>query len=143
MDRKVILNKTESRFIEMEFELLSDPNSSIAEFLIIKVKGRYRDGAEGDEDAKFIIESMNAAAGKYISKSFILDLTNLRYTFGDYFDSIYSSPSKGKPIAIIVSDKCIEGMASLEGVSIDKFIDNKEFFKDESKAIEYLKKEVK
>ena len=53
------------------------------EFLVIRYFGSYRDGAEGEPDAKYILAAAAAARQAWWSYSTILDFRELEYHWGD------------------------------------------------------------
>jgi hypothetical protein len=96
------------------------------EFLVIRYHGVYRDGASGRGDALYLVATAAAAREAWFAPCVILDLRELRYTWGDEMqwitDISWDRVTRlHSPLAIVVGDRCREAMKSLLREEFDRF----------------------
>ena len=89
------------------------------EFLYVAFRGEYRDGAEGRPDALCITATVAALDTAWYSKAFIIDLTELKYDWGDEMSLLWSigweqAFGAQRPLAVIVGDKCRHALQTLD-----------------------------
>lgn len=128
------INLTEHKFEELsnlKYSIYTTPSilKSYLKYLVIAFHGEYRYGSAGDNDAAFMRGVITAALVSWDSQGIILNLRDMKYSWGDMLQSVFyvaDSISKDFPISIIVSDLNREGIISLL---------KKEMFEDPSKWI--------
>jgi hypothetical protein len=101
-----------------EVAVADGPRSLVPEFLVIRYFGSYRDGAEGEGDAKYILAAAAAAREAWWSRSTVLDFRDLEYRWGDNMAWVarigWDSGSRLHwPLAVVVGDKCRDALRSL------------------------------
>ncbi len=111
--------------------------------LIIKFTGSHGEGSGGNKNSEFMKTVISAALGLFISDMLILDLTELKYEFGDSLASVFDIPARIKPkdyeTVITVSDLCRQGILSLMDFTqisfrtFDKLNDSLNYFADSFK----------
>lgn len=124
--------------IDVDFELeLSGSEIHVVPLLIARVSGEYRGGSAGAPDAAYIGGLCRTAIDLWDARAVLLDLRNLKYEWGDEFDSIYSLDVS---LAVVVGEKCRKAMSTLYfGEDTDKDITELEYFFDEEEpALEWL-----
>ncbi len=89
------------------------------EFLHVAFRGDYRSGAEGKPDALYITSTIAALDTAWYSKAFIIDLTDLKYDWGDemsWVRGIGWQPTfrAHRPLAVIVGDQCRAALQTLD-----------------------------
>ena len=109
----------------------------------LQVKGLYKPGSAGSDDAKHIIGMIAYAHARYFHTSWILDLSDLVYEWGDEMDWVLDGFEDIKSVqysAIVLGIKCIDAVATLSGM--DKkpkdILDSENVFDDINQAYEYL-----
>ncbi|HWJ27479.1 MAG TPA: hypothetical protein VNS32_13120 [Flavisolibacter sp.] len=140
MHRRIVSFKQTCPLIEFAFELIHEKSSYFPQVLLIKVIGKYRDGSEGDDDAKLIKGMMVTGIDLWRPGSVLLDFTELQYEWGDYIDYVFEASDFNKPIAIVVGPKCRIAISTLiYGLDSDKdIVDNINFFDNADTAINKL-----
>ena len=101
-----------------EVAVADGPPFQAAEFLVIRYFGSYRDGAEGEPDAKYILAAAASAQKAWWAYSTILDFRELEYRWGDnmeWISRIGWDPGLRLhwPLAVVVGDKCRDALQSL------------------------------
>ncbi|HNM02576.1 MAG TPA: hypothetical protein PKK05_06650 [Leptospiraceae bacterium] len=85
--------------------------------LIIKFAGFHGEGSGGNRNSEFMKTVISASLGLFLSDMLILDLTELKYEFGDSLASVLDIPSGIKSrdyeTVLAVSDLCRKGLLSL------------------------------
>jgi hypothetical protein len=88
------------------------------EFLVVRYFGSYRDGGEGEPDAKYILAAAAAAREAWWSRCTILDFRELEYRWGDNMAWIaqigWDRVTQLRwPLAVVVGSKCRNALRSL------------------------------
>ena len=88
------------------------------EFIHVAFRGEYQDGSMGKPDALYLTATIAALDTAWYSQAFIIDLTELKYDWGDEMDWVWGIGWQGwccaqRPLAIIVSDLCRDALKSL------------------------------
>lgn len=101
-----------------EVAVADGPRFQPPEFLVIRYFGSYRDGAEGEPDAKYILAAAAAAREAWWSPCTILDFQELEYHWGDNMEWVTGITwDKGVrlawPLAIVVGNRCRKALRSL------------------------------
>lgn len=101
-----------------EVAVADGPRFQSPEFLVVHYFGSYRSGAEGEQDAKYILAAAAAARQAWWSYSTILDFRELEYRWGDNMQWVAGIGwDKGIrlhwPLAIVVGDRCRDALRSL------------------------------
>ena len=101
-----------------EVAVADGPRFQSPEFLVVRYFGSYRDGAEGEPDAKYILAATAAAREAWWSYSTILDFRELEYRWGDNMQWVTGIGwDKGIrlhwPLAVVVGDRCRDALRSL------------------------------
>ncbi len=96
------------------------------EFLVVRYDGVYRDGGAGHDDALYVAAVAEAARKAWWAPCTILDMRELRYSWGDEMEWILSIGwdrvmRLHAPLAIVVSDKCRVALKSLLEEEYDRF----------------------
>lgn len=96
------------------------------EFLVVRYDGVYRNGGAGRDDALYLVAVAKAAQKAWWAPGTILDLRDLRYSWGDEMEWITSIGwdrvmRRHSPLAIVVSDQCRAGLKSLLEEEFDRF----------------------
>jgi hypothetical protein len=104
--------------LQHEVAVADAPPHQAPEFLVIRYFGSYRDGGEGEPDARYILAAAAAAREAWWSYSTILDFRELEYRWGDNMSWVLRiawDPGIRLhwPLAIVVSDKCRDALRSL------------------------------
>ncbi|EMI21736.1 hypothetical protein RMSM_01343 [Rhodopirellula maiorica SM1] len=89
------------------------------EFLHVAFHGEYRPGAEGKPDALYITAAIAALDTAWCSEAFIVDLTDLKYNWGDEMSWLWSIGYQQtfraqRPLAVIVGDSCRNALQTLD-----------------------------
>ncbi len=115
--------------VPVSLEQLSDIRYSVAlapharfeepEFLYVSFEGNYRPGSSGAPDATFLMAVMAALDRAWYAEAFIVDFTELTYTWGDEMDWIWGIGWQTwcrchRPLAIIVGDGCQKALRTLD-----------------------------
>lgn len=92
--------------------------SQSEEFLVLRYRGRYRQGGDGRGDALYIVATATAAREAWTCRSTILDVQELEYVWGDEMEWITSitydrTLRYHAPLSIIVGVKCRDALKSL------------------------------
>jgi hypothetical protein len=101
-----------------EVAVADSPPFQAPEFLVIRYFGSYRDGAEGEPDARYILAAAAAAREAWWSHSTILDFRELQYRWGDNMRWVTrigwdSGMRLHWPLAVVVGERCRDAMRSL------------------------------
>lgn len=145
MTKEIVSFKQACPTIDFEFELLREGKSYFPTMLVIKVIGQYRDGSTGNKDAKLIKEIMNTAFALWEPERVLLDITNLKYDWGDDIDYIFEGFDERTPFAVAVGSQCRHAISTLTyGIDTQKdIVDNVDFFDNVEKAIDKLKNQTR
>lgn len=80
--------------------------------LVISFSGQYRDGSLGNPDASYMKGIINLASDIWWHKSLVIDLSGLRYEWGDMIEVALDPPGK-RSVAIVVGPECESALATL------------------------------
>src|SRR5690606_33367662 len=106
--------------ISYEFKIKNLKDTHLIDVLIISFHGKYRDGSAGDSDAGLIKGIIKTGILVFDPFSVLIDLRDLEYNWGDYFDLSFEETDQIKTV-IVVSDKCRRAMSTLEfGINTEK-----------------------
>jgi hypothetical protein len=113
-----LVTYSELSAIRHEVAVADGPPHQTSEFLVIRFFGSYRDGAEGEQDARYIVAAAAAAREAWWCYSTILDFQELEYRWGDNMEWITRvgwDPGIRLhwPLAVVVGDKCRHALRSL------------------------------
>ena len=104
-----------------EFRLETSGRNSFCYTLIAKFMGEYRDGSAGKPDLLFMVGMTRMAVAIWHPAALVLDLSELRYDWGDDLSELISPAFAGKASAVVVGPKCARAIATLLwGVSTQK-----------------------
>jgi hypothetical protein len=107
-----------------EFRLETSGRNSFCYTLIAKFLGDYRDGSAGKPDLRFIVGMTKMAVAIWYPAALVLDLSELRYEWGDDMNELLSPTFGGERAAVVVGPKCARAIATLAtllwGVSTQK-----------------------
>ena len=107
-----------------------------------KVSGIYKDGSSGSDDAEHARGMMAYAQERYCYSLWLLDLSELKYDWGDDIDLILGMDELEEidSVAIVVGSECIEAISTLDGLlNPPEYCLTKEGYYDNiSDAYEYL-----
>lgn len=93
--------------------LLGDDQSKYAGILMIRFSGEYRHGCAGNPDGQFMVAMRNAGVGAFNPYAVILDLSSLKYQWGDMLDSAFGSGGRYLPWAVVVGEGCRRAIETL------------------------------
>jgi len=129
--------------ISYDFKIKYFQETELVDILIIGFHGKYRDGSAGDSDAGFIKGIIKTGVSVFDPFSLLIDLTDLEYNWGDYFDLSFEETGHTSTV-VLVSEKCRRALSTLSfGINTDKdIVDNNFFFDDINKALEKLKEKI-
>jgi hypothetical protein len=87
--------------------------------LIVTFVGEYKSGSEGDTDAAFMCGAAAAGVSGFSPHAVIFDFLELKYTWGDRLDAVYSqAPTRIDPdkpcYAVVPGPDCAEAIRTLE-----------------------------
>lgn len=118
-----------------EFQLETTGGNQFRYTLIARFIGEYRDGSAGAPDAAFIIGMVKMAVQIWRPAALVLDLSELRYDWGDEMDWLLP-PSVGcRKTAVVVGPGCARAIATLMwGVNTHKSATEAEFIFDNVEA---------
>jgi hypothetical protein len=114
--------------LQHEVAVAETPRFQSTEFLVIRYFWTYRDGAEGEPDARYILAAA-AAREAWWAYSTVFDFRELVYRWGDnmqWATPVGRAPGMQMhwPLAIVVGDRCRDALRSLlraeyEGLCIE------------------------
>jgi hypothetical protein len=115
-------------------------------YLIVRFSGVYRDGSEGNPDAKYMYAMAEAGIAAYDTDGVILDFENLSYQWGDRIEQVFSAGTARRtglepfPLAVIAGPGCAPALASLEwGIGTTrKATEMDEMFETLDEAVNWL-----
>jgi hypothetical protein len=120
--------------LRYEFQLETTGRHSFCYTLIAKFSGEYRPGSAGSPDASFIVGITELAVGIWHPAGLILDLSELRYEWGDEMEWLLP-PSVGCKAAVVVGPGCAPAIATLLwGLKTEKSATDAEFIFDSVQA---------
>jgi hypothetical protein len=100
--------------IDYEFLLETTGASRFWYTLIAKFRGQYRDGSAGAPDAAFIEGLTRTALEVWSPAALVLDLSELRYDWGDEMASLLDiGDDGGLKTAVVVGPGCARAIATL------------------------------
>ncbi len=129
--------------INYYFQILKQKESYDADVLIITFTGRYRDGSEGNPDARLMKGVIDTAIDMMPCRSVLLDLTEFEYSWGDSIETIFDQP-QSLPLVSVVGPRCRQRLSTLlkdEGSGSD-IVDNDTFFDSKEDALSALKRKI-
>lgn len=127
--------------ISYSFGVQTSDGVRYPEILTIAFSGSYRDGSEGNLDAKLMRGIIYTADAIWSPKSILLDLSEFEYSWGDYIGCIFDI-AEVKHMVTVVGPGCRKALSTLmHGLSrqVD-VVDNKDFFESKEVAIDALLK---
>ncbi|MEB1609342.1 hypothetical protein VDQ74_05465 [Xanthomonas campestris pv. campestris] len=80
--------------------------------LVVSFTGHYRDGSRGNPDAAYMRAIIRLRCDLWWQKGLVIDLSALRYDFGDMIESAFDHP-RDLPVAIVVSPLAGRALATL------------------------------
>jgi len=98
--------------LRYEFQLETSGRNSFCYTLIAKFIGEYRDGSAGRPDVDFIVGMTNLAVAMWHPAALVLDLSDLRYEWGDEMSWLLP-PSVTCKAAVVVGPKCARAIATV------------------------------
>jgi len=140
-------NPNELSKIEVSFWTGASRITDYRTILVVRYRGKYRPGSEGNPDATFMYAQGRYALAAFTPCAVLIDLTELEYEWGDMLEAVFSFAAdqyydKPFPTAVLVGEKCadaigtlIHGMHSKEPATTEDG-----FFGDFEKAWTYLEK---
>ena len=96
-----------------DFRLETSGGNSFCYTLIAKFTGDYRYGSGGKPDLRFMGGMTRMAVAIWHPAAVVLDLSDLRYEWGDDMSELLSPTFAGKKAAVVVSPKCARAIATL------------------------------
>ena len=78
--------------LEHEVRLPNHPKFQVPEFKVIAYAGSYRSGAQGKDDALYIMAAAAAAHKAWYTESIVIDFSRLRYDWGDESERLAEPP---------------------------------------------------
>lgn len=104
--------------IEVRYQANGMTRWGEAEVLIVSFEGTYRPGSAGSPDARYMLAMTDAAIAAWEPRGLILDLSQLRYKWGDDLEHLV--PYDGgrnadcvMPSALVVGRYCEEAIRTL------------------------------
>jgi len=130
----------EASGLRCEFQLETSGGNPYRYTLIAKFIGEYREGAAGSPDAQFMIGMTNLAVGLWQPTGLVLDLSDLRYNWGDEM-GLLLPPSVTCKCAIVIGPPCARAIATLLwGIDTQESATDAEFiFESVQAAWEFVK----
>lgn len=121
----------EATKLRCEFQLETTGGNPFSTTLIAKFIGDYHDGSGGKPDARFISGMTQMATAIWHPAAVVLDLSELRYEWGDDMANLLSPWVGSKKAAVVVGPKCARAIATLLwGVNTTKEATEMEFIFD-------------
>jgi hypothetical protein len=99
--------------LRCELQLETTGRNPFCYTLIVKFAGDYRDGSAGKPDLRFMVGTTKMAAAIWQPAALVLDLSELRYEWGDDLIELVSPTVAGKKMAVVVGPKCARAIATL------------------------------
>src|SRR5690348_9516372 len=96
-----------------EFQLEATGRNPVCCTLIAKFIGDYRDGSSGHPDAVFMVGMLRMAVDLWRPAGVVLDLSELRYDWGDEMYWLLPPEVNGKKAAVVVGPKCARAIGTL------------------------------
>lgn len=130
--------------IKYDFSLETSGKTRFDYTLIARFIGTYADGSSGRPDAAFILGMTRAALDVWHPGSLVLDLSELKYDWGDEMDWLLP-PESHRPTAVIVGPACEKAIATLMfGRDSTRLATEADFiFSNLNEALVYLRKDRK
>jgi hypothetical protein len=121
--------------LRCEFQLETSGRNSFCYTLIARFSGEYRIGSGGKPDARFIAGMTRMAVAIWHPAALVLDLSELRYEWGDDMRDLLP-PSEGHmKSAVVVGPGCARAIATLLwGVDTQKAATEADFIFDNVEA---------
>jgi hypothetical protein len=121
--------------LRCEFQLETTGRNSFQYTLIARFSGDYRDGSAGKPDARFIAGMTRMGVAIWHPAALILDLSELRYEWGDDLGEILPPGGKHLRSAVVIGPGCARAIATLLwGVNTQKAATEAEFIFDNLEA---------
>lgn len=98
--------------VRCEFQLETTGKNRFCYTLIARFVGEYRSGCAGRPDAAFIVGMATTAVELWHPAALVLDLSQLRYEWGDEMASVLT-PDVPCKVAIVVGPGCGPAIATL------------------------------
>ncbi len=99
--------------LRCEFQLETTGRNPFCFTLIVKFTGDYRDGSAGKPDLRFMVGMTKTAVAIWQPAALVVDLSELRYEWGDDLADLVSPSVAGKKTAVVVGPKCARAIATL------------------------------
>ena len=113
---------------DIRYSVALPPHERFArpEFVQAAFRGVYREGAAGAPDATYIMAIMAAVDRAWNPAAFIVDLTELAYTWGDEMSWLWDVGSHywctcRRPLAVVVSQRCQTALQSLDPEEFEQY----------------------
>jgi hypothetical protein len=114
-----------------EFKLETTDESYFRSILIARFIGDYRGGSSGRPDAVYMTGMLRMAVELWGPAGLVLDLSGVRYDWGDEMYWLLPPDVGGKKAAVVVGPKCARAIATLLwGVNTTKEATEAEFIFD-------------
>jgi hypothetical protein len=91
--------------IDYSFSLIEEEGDYFPKILSITFSGNYRDGSEGNPDARFMTGIVDTAINVWQPKTVLIDISECIYQWGDGIVSLFKERHPVK-IAFLLSEKC-------------------------------------
>lgn len=106
----------------------------------VAFRGTYRLGSQGNPDADYLAGLLHTIGELHSGSSLVLDLSGLRYEWGNRMDKVLVSPNS-EPFAIVVGSECERGLSTLRfGVKTERsVVEESHFFRTFEEAVAYLR----
>ncbi|MDC0718111.1 hypothetical protein [Nannocystis bainbridge] len=110
---------TDLSALESEVLVPDDGARSGREFVIVRFRGAYRSGSQGQPDALYITAVVKMALAAWSASGLVVDLRELSYSWGDEMEWIFglgrwhAGARIHSPVAIVVGDACRAALMSL------------------------------
>ncbi len=136
--------------IKYDMYLAGKQRETDAPVLILQFSGEYRFGSAGNPDAYFMHAICSVAVIAWEPKAVILDLSELKYEWGDMLELAFNVPSRqpflDPPLRVVVAGpQCREAIRTLVfGIgSTNTFADADWLYEDFDTAWNYVEQKIK
>ncbi|MFO0926306.1 MAG: hypothetical protein U0736_04605 [Gemmataceae bacterium] len=121
--------------VQCQFQLESTGQNRFTSVLIARFSGDYKDGAAGHPDAVYMAGMLRMGIEMWGPAAVVLDLTDLRYEWGDEMLWLVRPAFHYRKMAIVVGRGCARAIATLMwGVSTNKKATEADFIFDDLEA---------
>lgn len=131
--------------INVKYFLDQSSIESYKKILVIKYIGKYRDGSQGNDDAKYMFAKGELGCKLYDPFGIILDFSQLEYNWGDLIEKVFNIGVESDiHNVVIIGDNCSNSIGTLlNGMNSKlKATDTEWIFDNYSEAKDYLEKKI-